>query len=592
MGAASKAWLLEDKRTCPMTLSERKNMATRLEAEKADVSAFLSSIIPSRAPQSRPASSLTIPLLSMAISSIPASETIVLIPTVALFPTEDISHHALLLTPTTTARIDDHTLLAARPAIVLGIQAVLAALRLSRVPSKWVDPIIAAWVANPDAGGYTLQEQVDLTSIITKQPKERGGLAHAAAVQLWGKMVTGIRRWGLRSHLMTIEMPLAALCSTLTNYSYTVDPVAVDEMIAAYQTELDGHIAEFKACHPAAGTTNPNSPQQLAVLLYDVLKMKPVAGRATHITALKQLADAAPHPVIDIIINIRKCSKLLSTFLTPYKDSTRATVGWSQVRTGTGRVQTIGGLPVQQMPPAVRNMLIPASGKVWVGADYVQIEAVIAATISGDERLLAMTQTDDVHRCLAAEVFGIPPAQVTTPQRAVAKRFLYGMLYGMSERTLIAELGGDALQSIKQILKGLDSWRSRVESGESGFVRTQSGRPRFIDERRHTRAVNSIVQGSAGDLLRLAAVRLHGLFTDSGLGQIVMMLHDEIIVECQPRDVDATGRMMRRAMTEDVPYRCRVVLKVYPSSWGAGQVCQINETDCSHVTPTDPPRLW
>ncbi|KAG9397656.1 DNA polymerase A [Carpediemonas membranifera] len=574
MSSAYQAWTVYDRRTNKnSTAEQRMSMQNRLNAATYDARAFLTSYFEPRSRQH------TTPVVEEAPATFPPISTAVLPDGLLVLDLSTSkpgkrkaqalaapSATPLCLTSSGSFAVDTIVPLLTRAVIVPDTQAVLAEYSIATTPRRWVDPLLAHWMLNPDEGDISINQLISTGS-------------YEDYTNLWATLSKCLVDYGLQRRFLSIEMRLAAVCADLSRPIH-LSQGALNAHNVALTAQMNQSIEDFKMSHPAAIHVNVASPQQVSALLYGTMGLpRPQGvGRTNTGTDIKSLSTLAEHPIVGHIISYRKAAKLLSTYVTPFIGVDSVATVWGQTHTGTGRMQCRGGYPLLQTPAGIRNCIVPDpnSGKVWVGADYCQIECVVAAHMSADTELSEMLGASDVHRAVAARVFSVPEGVVTDVQRAIAKRAVYASIYGMSAESLAESLAQSgvsvadchsAVVKISEIFSGLARWKAELERLPT--VQTLFGRPRHISSRHATRAVNSVVQGTAGDLLRMSAVRVHEKLRQTASGRLVMLLHDEIIVECSEAEVVSVAAILRQAMTEGFPIdRLRVSCKLYRRSWG------------------------
>jgi DNA polymerase I len=373
--------------------------------------------------------------------------------------------------------------------------------------------------------------------------------------------------------------------------------------LAAYGRELESSLAVLEQeIYALCGRTfNINSTKQLQEILFTWRKLTPVrktkTGYSTDVDVLEILAEQDPVP--EKILAHRKLSKLKSTYvdalpLLVNEQTGRLHTHYVQTGAATGRLASkdpnLQNIPIREEEGRrIRSAFVPAPGMRFVSADYAQIELAILAYLSKDPILLdAFAQGRDVHRQTSALIFGVPEDQVTPDQRRVGKTINFGVAYGMSSFGLAQSLKiprAEADRFIKayfQRFEGVDRFlKETIRSAEdTGFVRTLLGRRRrvaAINSRNRTEksgaervAVNSPIQGTAADIVKLAMVQLHRGLAERGLStRILLQVHDEIILEAPAEEVSAVEAMVRAVMEHVTEHP--IPLKVHcesGDSWG------------------------
>ncbi len=341
----------------------------------------------------------------------------------------------------------------------------------------------------------------------------------------------------------------------------------------------------MKIVESAGGGFNIASPKQLGEVLFDRLKLDPHAGRtatgqyATSEDVLQKLVGR--HPVIALILEHRTCSKLKSTYVDKLPDCIDPATGrihtnFSQVLTETGRLSSsdpnLQNIPVRtERGRRIRAAFVPRDADhVLVSADYSQIELRVMAALSGDKAMReAFARGADIHTETASRVYGVMPGLVTPEMRSRCKMVNFGIIYGISAFGLSQRLGvtrkqaADLIDAYFEQYPGVKAYMDKTiaEARERGFVRTALGRRRFLRDiasRNATsrqaaerNAINTPVQGTAADLIKLAMIRVHREMKAAGLGaRMVLQVHDELLFDCPKDEEEALRKLVRPAMVE------------------------------------------
>jgi len=385
---------------------------------------------------------------------------------------------------------------------------------------------------------------------------------------------------GLQNLFDTIEMPLCRVLARMERYGVRIDTSHLAELSTQFATrieELQNQIFE------AAGTTfNINSPKQLGEVLFDKLGL-PAAGktaksgnRSTKAEVLEALA--AEYPIAGHIIEFREATKLKSTYLDAlptyvFAPTGRVHASFDQAVAATGRLSSsnpnLQNIPIRTATGRqIRQAFIPADGNQLLIADYSQIELRIMAHLSGDAELQrAFREGFDIHRATAAAIFHLDPDEVTHEQRDRAKVINFGVLYGMGPQRLAREFevsvkeAKDFIEQYRAAYPKVGEYLERTveEAKEAGYVTTLLGRIRHLPELQSGRhmirafgeriAVNTPLQGSAADLIKLAMVHLDARLTDEGYGaRMIIQVHDELVFEVPDSEVDAVTEIVRTEM--------------------------------------------
>ena len=345
---------------------------------------------------------------------------------------------------------------------------------------------------------------------------------------------------------------------------------------------------------------NASSPAQLSEVLFTKLQL-PTAGikkgKTGYSTGQKELDKLrGQHPIIELIERYRELTKLISTYIEalPKLMATdgRIHTTFNQDVTSTGRLSStnpnLQNIPVRtELGRKIRQAFVPSDGKVFVGADYSQFELRLAAVLAGDEKLIEDFNSDvDIHAKTAAETYGISIDEVSKSQRRAAKVINFGVLYGMSPHGLAAATGMSFTEAKKfidhyfEVRKPIRQYLDKIltQAREQGFVETYFGRRRptpdvkssnfMVRSSAERAAMNMPIQGTEADLMKLAMIRLEDKL--SGLADAILQVHDSILVECKPEDVQKVSEIMKAEM-EGVCPELPIKLKVdvgTGTNWG------------------------
>lgn len=379
-----------------------------------------------------------------------------------------------------------------------------------------------------------------------------------------------------------IELPLVPILAAMERTGVAVNRAALARALAA----ANERIAEIEQdIYALAGTEfNISSPKQLGEVLFDRLgltspKMKKTkTGYSTNAEVLEKMRAA--HPVVDRVLTYRMWSKIRSTYLEGIgalirPDTGRVHTSFNQTVTATGRLSSsdpnLQNIPVRtEEGRAVRALFEPGEGyDALLSADYSQIELRILAHMSGDETLIdAFLQGQDIHARTASEVFGVPLAEVTSAQRRSAKAVNFGIVYGLSDYGLSQDLGiprKEAAGYIERYFEryhGVRAFLDRVvaDAHTNGFVTTLYGRRRalpainsrnFMQRSNAERmAMNTPIQGTAADLIKIAMIRADAALRAAGVkSRILLQVHDELVLEVVNDEIAQVTELLTAAMS-------------------------------------------
>jgi len=402
-----------------------------------------------------------------------------------------------------------------------------------------------------------------------------------------------------------VEMPLVRVLAAMERAGVTIDVVR----LAEYRENLQGRIEQLKrAALEAAGCEfNLDSPKQLGEVLFQRLGFRVVkktkTGASTDAEVLDTLAAETGHPLPELLLAYRELNKLLGTYVDPLPSFVSPTTGrlhasFHQTGAATGRLSSsnpnIQNIPIRtDAGREIRRAFVARDDDhLLLSADYSQVELRMLAHFSEDEALLeAFRAGRDIHAFVAAQIYGVPLEQVDGTQRRVAKTVNFGIVYGQTAYGLARTLripAADAqafITAYKATYVGLERFLRRCvdEAREQGFVRTILGRRRPIPQVRSRNgaeralgerlAINTVIQGSAADLIKLAMVRLDARLTRERTGaRMLIQVHDELVLETPKAHAEAARRATVEEMQNALPLR--VPLKVdaaLGSNWLEGK---------------------
>ena len=403
------------------------------------------------------------------------------------------------------------------------------------------------------------------------------GSADTAALALTaGEMLLAkVKEAGMESILRDMETPLMWVLRGMEVTGVQVDRGQLRAFAAMLSVEME---RAKTAVHEMAGCEfNLNSPKQLGEVLFEKLAIPYPKKKKPYTTSAEVLEKVREeHPIIDEVLRYRQYAKLYSTYADGLEnyiaDDGRIHTTFRQTVTATGRLSSTD--PNMQNIPArtelgrdIRKAFVPAEGCVFVDADYSQIELRLMAHLSGDTRLqAAYHEAADIHRLTASEVFGIPYDDVTSQQRSAAKAVNFGILYGISSFSLAQDLD-ISRKTAEEYIKGYFERFPRVkeyldetvsEAKKNGLVRTAFGRVRPIPELASSEfakrafgervAMNSPIQGTAADIMKMAMLRVDEKLREQGLtSKVLLQVHDELLLEVPLAEENAIRELLADA---------------------------------------------
>ena len=374
-----------------------------------------------------------------------------------------------------------------------------------------------------------------------------------------------------------IEMPLAAVLADMEEEGFLVDRAGLAEYGKLLSAKSDALASTI--CSEAGVDFNINSPKQLGEVLFEKLGLpgakKTKTGYSTNADILEKLAP--DYEIVRNVLEYRKLTKLYSTYvvglLKVADDEGRIHTQFKQTGTATGRLSSaepnLQNIPIRtEEGRELRKYFIASPGRVLIDADYSQIELRLLAHISGDENLISAFRSGmDIHTSTAATVFGVSPENVTPELRKRAKAVNFGIIYGIGDFSLAGDLGIPVKQARAYINSYLASYPEVnaylkdiiAEARARGYVTTLFGRRRYIPELSGHNAVqrkfgervamNSPIQGSAADIVKLAMLGVSRKLNEEGLdARLILQVHDELIVEASEKDAERAAEILREQM--------------------------------------------
>jgi len=402
------------------------------------------------------------------------------------------------------------------------------------------------------------------------------------ALRLCRKLGPQVAAAGLERLYREVDLPLVSVLADLELDGVLLDPGVLERLAVDLRARREEALA--RAVELAGEPFNLNSPAQLGRILYEKLGL-PVLKRtdktkapATDEDVLSELALREDGEIARVILQHRQMQKLLSTYVEALPTMVNPVTGrlhtrLHQAAVATGRLASsdpnLQNIPVRtEEGRAIRGAFVPRPGWVFLDADYSQIELRVVAALARDPVLLgAFERGEDIHRRTASEVLGVPMEQVEPSQRSAAKAVNFGLLYGQGAYALSASLGitfKEAKAFIERYFERMPKVAEWIEATkakalEEGLVRTHWGRVRPIPDLQSSNpglkaqalreAVNTVVQGTAADIMRRAMVRLSAALAREGLqARLLLQVHDELLVEAPPGEADLASTLLREAM--------------------------------------------
>lgn len=465
---------------------------------------------------------------------------------------------------------------------------------------KVIDLGLALYLLHPEETDFSWAHIENYWAV----PFQNGQRGEAQlALCLWPSVEKQLISAGLMDLYRTMELPLTKVLADMERRGIAIDEVGFRQFLSEVQSELERITAQIYAL--AGSHFNIRSSQQLGHVLYTVLKLKG-AGRtkggqaSTSQQTLEKLAGT--HPVIDAVLHFRKLEKIRSTYLEPLPRlmdaKKRIHTNFNQKGTATGRLSSsdpnLQNIPARgELGLRMRRCFVAGEGCCLISSDYSQIELRVLAHMSQDPALLEAFRAGlDIHAHTAHLIYDIPLEMVTKEQRSNAKTINFGLIYGMGAQKLARELSL-SLQEAKDFINNYFSrltvlktfYESVVnEAKEKGYVVTLGGRRRSLPDllslnanlsaQASRQAVNTVIQGSAADIIKLAMLDVaRDDLLESLNARLVLQIHDELVLEVPKENCQEAAMRVCTLMENVVPKggALSVPLKAdfgYGASWG------------------------
>ena len=461
---------------------------------------------------------------------------------------------------------------------------------------KCFDVMLAAYVINPQRRSF------DAEILCEDEGADGYEKCPAAAIHALAEIEKQkMEECELTDIYLNIEKPLAIVLRDMEKQGFLVDDNVLRDMGVRFDAEiarLGDEIAEI-----FGSRINLNSPKQLGEMLFEKLKLpapkKTKTGYSTGAEVLEELAK--DYPVCDKILEYRKYAKLRSTYIESLiqlrDEAGRVHTHFDQVATATGRLSSnepnLQNIPVRtEIGREIRAAFIAKPGHVLVDADYSQIELRVLAHISKDETMISAFRADeDIHTRTAAEVFGVDKNSVTKEQRSASKAVNFGIVYGISDFALAKNINVSRREAREFMDRYLERYsgvreymQTSVQEGrDKGYALTLMGRRRYLPELASSNfnirsfgercAMNSPIQGTAADIIKLAMISVFNEIKRSGMKtRLILQVHDELILEAPENEVDQACELLRSCM-ENV-MQLEVPLKTDISTGGDWRACK------------------
>ena len=477
------------------------------------------------------------------------------------------------------------------------VKDLMAALLAQGLPIEGFvfDTALAAYLLDATAGSYDLQRlfvayyneelprpvhlEPDAFSMLGARAAAAAALLSytAAVAALRETLAPKLRELDLEPLYYDVELPLCAVLARMEQRGFLIDRAALAQFGETLQTSITQLEQQIYAA--AGAPFNINSPKQLGKVLFEDMQLphgkKTKTGWSTNADVLDKLRGV---PIVADVLQYRQYAKLKSTYadglLKAVSPDGRIRTSFQMTVTATGRLSStepnLQNIPTRtELGSQMRRMFVAAPGNVLVDADYSQIELRLLAHISGDEAMCrAFRSGEDFHTLTAARVFHVEPQDVTPEMRRRAKAVNFGVVYGISPFSLSQDIGvtvaeaKEYMERYFQTYTGVRAYMDRIveQARADGYVETLMHRRRALPELKSSNhnlrafgervALNMPIQGTAADLMKLAMVRVERRLADEGLAaQLIMQVHDELIVECPEDEAARVQALLEEEMS-------------------------------------------
>ena len=440
------------------------------------------------------------------------------------------------------------------------------------------DTALAAYDLNPSQSDYPISKLA--TNYLSVSVDDGDAAACAQAVwHLHSILKADLSKDGLSDLYDDIEFPLCTVLYKMEKAGVAIDRTQLEQfgnMLAQRIEDCETIIYGY-----SGGPFNINSTKQLGELLFETLGLPPIkktkTGYSTNADVLEKLKSK--HPIIPAIMDYRMLTKLKSTYadglMKVIDEDGRIRTTFQNLVTATGRLSStepnLQNIPVRNdLGAEIRKMFIPKPGYVFVDADYSQIELRVLAHIADDQDMQeAFRNGLDIHAVTASQVFGVPVESVTALQRRHAKAVNFGIVYGISEFSLAEDIGVSRYEAKAYIdsylanYHGVRKYMADVieNAKNTGYTQTLYGRRRYVPELKSSNfnirsgaeriTLNTPIQGSAADLIKLAMIRVDRALAESFPdAKLLLQVHDELIVESPDQDAEQVAALISREMEQ------------------------------------------
>ena len=482
-----------------------------------------------------------------------------------------------------------------------------------------IDTLIAAWMLSPGQSGLGLDNQVmqrlqhemipienligrgkneiTFNRVNIKDATEYGAEDAVYTLRLLEPLHRELEKLDYVKYFFEQEMPLLKVLFQMESVGVAIDVPALKTLEQELQRRIEN--LEKEICDMAGFEFNIGSPKQLGEVLFDTLGLPEIKKRSTDAVVLEELSFKAPHPIVFAVIEYRELKKMQSTYITVLPtlvnpDTKRIHTSFIQWGTATGRLSSrdpnLQNIPVRSdLGKKIRASFVPQSkDNVILAVDYSQIELRMLAHLSGDEALIeSYKEGIDIHARTAAAIYGVKLDEVNSDMRRDAKVVNFGVLYGMTAFRLSRDLkipmsqAKDFITGYFDMYKGVQQYIEDIKAAahRDGYVETLSGRRRYIagidssdrmeSQMAERMAVNTPVQGSAADLIKIAMIRIQKRINEENLPlKMMLQVHDELVFECPRDQVEPMSQMVKAEMEGAMQLKVPLVASVgFGENW-------------------------
>ncbi len=437
-------------------------------------------------------------------------------------------------------------------------------------------------------------------SFATEKEYKKLGAITAALPKLKTALEKEMKKSSVDKVFSEIEMPLIKILFVMEQNGVQLDSEALSKFSKELKTKLEK--LEEKIIKLAGEQFNVHSPAQLKEILFEKLSLptkgikKTKTGYSTAASELEKLWDK--HEIIPLISKNRELAKLQSTYVEALPklvaDDERVHTTYNQTVTATGRLSSsdpnLQNIPIKtELGREIRKAFIAPKGKDLIAADYSQIELRLVAVIAKDKPFIqAFQEGADIHTRTASEVWEVDEASVTKDQRRAAKAINFGIIYGMGARSLSRSTGlsfseaKDFIDRYFQIHHAVRDYlaETKIKAHEDGYVETMFGRRRYLPEiqsgipmlvaQAERMAINMPVQGTAADIMKMSMIEVDAwLEKDKTSARMLMQVHDELVLECDEKDVEGVVKILKEKMEGVASFEVPLVVDVeVGKNWG------------------------